>query len=97
MGGAAFDAEAEAAKHDEMAAEGVQQGVITQEEADTFLAVHAELDTLMLVTIEGQSGGIENVQSIMLAELLGDGRISQNEADIFSDVHDCLLVAGIME
>jgi mono/diheme cytochrome c family protein len=97
MGGAVFDAEAEAAKHDEMAAEGVQQGVITQEEADTFLAVHAEMDTLMAAGMEEQGGGMENMQSIMLAQLLEDGRITRNEADVFSDVHDRLLDAGIME
>jgi mono/diheme cytochrome c family protein len=97
MGGAAFDAAAEAARHEEMAAEGVQQGVLTQAEADSFLAVHAEMDRLMGPAMEGQSGGMDNMQSIMLDQLLGDGRITQSEADIFSDAHERLLAAGIMQ
>jgi len=97
LGGAAFDAEAEAAKHAEMAAQGVQQGVVTQEEAESFLAVHAEMDTLMVASLEEQSGGMEDMQNIMLAQLLGDGRISEEEVGIFIDVHDRLMAAGIME
>jgi mono/diheme cytochrome c family protein len=97
VGGAAFDAEAEAAKHDAMAAAGVQQGLLTQEEADTFLAVHAEMDTLMAAGMEEQDGGMENMQTVMLARLVGDGRITQENADVFSNVHERLLAAGLME
>jgi hypothetical protein len=97
VGGAAFDAEAEAAKHDAMAAAGVQQGILTQEEADTFLAVHAEMDTLMAAGMEEQDGGMENMQTVMLARLVGDGRITQENADVFSNVHERLLAAGLME
>ncbi len=97
MGGAAFDAATEAAKHEQMAAEGVQQGVLTQAEADSFLAVHAEMDSLMGPGMEGQSGGMDNMQSIMLDQLVGDGRITQSEADVFSDAHERLLAAGIMQ
>jgi len=96
-GGALFDPEAEAAKHAEMAAQGVQQGVISQIEADTFLSVHAELDTLMDAGMAGQSGSMDNMQSLMLAQLLEETRITQDEADMFSDVHDRLMSAGLME
>jgi hypothetical protein len=39
---------------------------------------------------------MDNMQSVMLDQLLGDGRITQSEADIFSDAHERLLAAGIM-
>jgi mono/diheme cytochrome c family protein len=97
MGGAAFDPEAEAAKHAEMTAKGVQQGLITQLEADTFLAVHDELDKLMAAGMAGQSGNMENMQSIMLNQLLEDGHVTEDESTMFSDVHDRLVAAGLME
>ncbi len=97
MGGAQFDAEVEAAQHAAIAAQGVQQGLITPGDADTFLSVHAELDTLMSAGMEGQSGGMERMQNLMLQQLLENGRISQQESDIFSDVHDRLMTAGLME
>ncbi len=97
MGGAAFDPEEEAAKHAVMAAEGVQQGLFSQAEADTFLVVHEELDRIMAEGPVAQSGGMENMQRIMLDQLVEDGHITNEELVIFSDVHDRLLAAGLME
>lgn len=97
MGGAQFDPEAEAAKHAEIAAQGVQQGLITQGEADTFLAVHTELDTLMSAGMEAPGGGMESMQILMLKQLVESGRIDQVESDLFSEVHDRLIAAGLME
>jgi len=96
MGGAAFDPEAEAANHEAMADQGVDEGVITREEADTFLKVHAEIDKLMIGDID-RSGGMDDIQSAMLEELLANERITKKEADIFVKVHETLLAAGIME
>lgn len=96
MGGMAFDPEAEAAKHEEMAKQGVEQGVITQEEADTFLSVHTELDTLLASDME-RMGGMEDMQATMLGQLIESGSISQKQADTFAKVHDALLDAGLME
>lgn len=97
MGGAQFDPEAEAAKHAEITAQGVQQGLITQGEADTFLAVHTELDTLMSAGMEAPGGGMESMQILMLKQLVESGRIDQVESDLFSEVHDRLIAAGLME
>lgn len=96
MGGMTFDPEAEALKHEEMARQGVAQGVITQEGADTFLAVHAELDALMAEGVE-RMGGMDDMQTTMLAQLVENGRISQEQADTFSEAHESLLAAGLME
>jgi mono/diheme cytochrome c family protein len=96
MGGMMFDPEAEAIKHAEMARQGVEQGVITQEEADTFLAVHAELDELMADDIE-RTGGMDDMQATMLAHLIEDGRITQEQADAFTKVHNGLTAAGLMQ
>ena len=97
MGGAMFDPAAEAAKQAEIVAAGVDQGVITQEEADLFTAVHAELDTLMAGQRGQMRGGMAQMQAEMLAELAADGRITQEQADQFNDIHDRLLAAGLMQ
>jgi mono/diheme cytochrome c family protein len=96
MGGMAFDPEAEAAKHEEMAEQGVEQGVITQEEADTFLEVHTELDVLLVSDME-RMGGMEDMQATMLGELVESDRITKKQADTFAKVHDALIAAGLME
>jgi mono/diheme cytochrome c family protein len=96
MGGMAFDPEAEAAKHEEMARQGVEQGVITKEEADTFLEVHTELDVLLASDME-RMGGMEDMQATMLGELVESGRITKKQADSFAKVHDALIAAGLME
>jgi hypothetical protein len=55
------------------------------------------MDTLMAAGMEEQDGGMENMQTVMLARLVGDGRITQENADVFSNVHERLLAAGLME
>jgi mono/diheme cytochrome c family protein len=97
MMGETFDPAAEALRHEQMAAEGVEQGVLSQEEADTFVAVHAELDRLMAAETEAMSGGMEARQQEMLAELVAAGTITQGEADLFTAAHDKLLEAGLMQ
>lgn len=97
MGGAAFDPAAEATRHAEMAAEGVAQGILTQAEAETFTAVHAELDVLIDADPEGMMGGMAAQQAQMLARLVADGVITQAEAGTFSAAHEKLLAAGLME
>ena len=67
-----------------MAVEGVDQGVLNQEEADTFVAVHAELDRLMEAETAGMSGGVEARQQEMLAQLVHEGTITPEEADLFT-------------
>ncbi len=95
--GAAFDPAAEAARHEAIAAEGLAQGVLTQQQADAFLSVHAQLDTLMAAARGPQQGGMDAQQEAMLQELLAAGRISPSAADHFRTAHELLLAAGLME
>lgn len=96
MGGATFDPAVEAARHAEMAAQGVAQGIITQAEADAFVAVHAEMDKLMAAGME-MSGGPTEIQAGLLAKLVEDGTISSEQAATFDKVHEALLAAGLMQ
>jgi mono/diheme cytochrome c family protein len=96
-GGAAFDPAVEAQRHADMAAAGVAQGVISQEEADTFLSVHAELDALMGGEMAGMSGGMTMMQEQMLAQLVEQGTITLDQAATFGEAHEKLLAAGLME
>ena len=96
MGGATFDPAVEAARHAEMAAQGVEQGIITQAEADVFVAVHAEMDKLMAAGME-MNGGPADVQAALLTALVDKGTITADEAETFNKVHDSLLAAGILQ
>jgi mono/diheme cytochrome c family protein len=96
MGGMTFDPELEAIKHEQMTIQGVEQGIITQDEADTFLEVHAELDILMAVEM-GRMGGMDDVQATMLGQLVDSGKITKAQADIFAEVHEKLAASGLME
>jgi mono/diheme cytochrome c family protein len=94
--GTLFDPAAEAAQHEAMAAAGVLQGVLTQEEADIFVSVHALMDAQMGAGRTG-SGGMDAQQTLMLAELVATGEITQAEADMFSRAHEALMGAELMQ
>lgn len=96
MGGAAYDPEAEAAQQAEMLATAVDQGLITQEEADTFALIHTALEGLM-AQMEEMSGNMATMQDELLTELVSTGTITQEQADTFNEVHDRLLEAGLMQ
>lgn len=97
MDGAAFNPTAEAAQHAAMLEQGVADGVITQAEAVTFAAVHAQMDDWMNDNQEAMRGGMGQMQHMILEELVAAGAISAEDADVFNDVHDRLIAAGLME
>jgi mono/diheme cytochrome c family protein len=97
MGGATFDPAAEAAQQAEMLAQGVEQGVITAAEADTFSQVHAAIETVRGQMQENMSGGMTNMRNMMLQALVTSGTITQAQADDFVDIHDRLVEAGLMQ
>jgi predicted TIM-barrel enzyme len=97
MGGATFDPEAKVEERAEMLAEAVEQGLITQEEADIFNEVHAAMDELMADGGVDVTGGMAARQAAMLAELVSSEKISQTQADAFNDIHDRLIEAGVMQ
>ena len=95
--GETFDPAVEALRHEQMAANGVDQGVLSRVEADTFVAVHAELDQLMASEADAMTGGMEARQQEMLDQLVAAGTITLQEADLFTTAHDKLLEAGLMQ
>ena len=96
MGGETFDPAAENEQRREMLNKAVEQGVITQEEADIFDEVHGAMDELR-GNQESMSGTMEERESGMITELVNTGTISQEQADVFNEVHDELLEAGLMQ
>lgn len=97
MNGAAFDPTVEAGQRAEMLDQAVADDVITRAEADTFAAVHAQVDGRMGRGRGNMRGGMGQMQIRILAELVAAEQISQEEADLFNDVHDRLIAAGLMQ
>lgn len=97
MGGTSFDPEVEVAIQAEMLAQGVEQGLITQDEADTFAQIHTAMDEYQ-GTIQGRStGSMADMRNMMLSEMVEAGEITQAQADAFIDIHDKLVAAGLMQ
>jgi len=97
MGGANFDPELESRQQAEMLAQGVEQGLITPSEADTFNQVHAAMDQQRGQMRGNASGNMVEMRDMMLAELVTAGTISQAQADAFADIHDRLVEAELMQ
>jgi hypothetical protein len=75
----------------------VEQNVITQAEADTFMEVHAAVDELMATGVSRAAGNMDAMQLAMLTQLVNDGTISSDQAATFTDVHDRLVATGLMQ
>jgi len=86
--------------HADMLAAGVEQGIITQEEADLFSQVHDKLDDYKeshMDELRSFMGSPEDMQKAMIDGLVQSDEITQEEADLFTSVHDRLVEAGIMQ
>jgi len=98
MGGAAIDPAVQAANQAQMLANGIEQGVITEEEAAVFAAAHEKVDGLMVqMRADGASGSMDDMMADILAVLVSSGELTQEQADIFLSVHDRLGEAGLMQ
>jgi mono/diheme cytochrome c family protein len=87
---------AEQAQHAEMLAKAVDQGVITQVEADIFTLVHNVMESyLMENMVEAGSG--EERQVFALGALVETGALTQEQVDTFNSVHQRLLDSGLMQ
>ena len=99
MGGVPFDPAQEEAQRAEMLSLAVEEGVISQAEADVFDAVHSKMDEYL--ASEGVSGMETGTRADalpqILDEMVADDLISQDQADTFMDVHDRLIEAGLMQ
>lgn len=97
MGGAMFDPAAEQEQLTAMMDTAVEQNVITQVEADTFMEVHAAIDGLMARGVSRAAGNMAAMEQAMLNQLVNSGSITDEQATIFNEVHDKLIEAGLMQ
>lgn len=96
-GGEAYDPLFEKARHAEMLARGVAEGVITRAEATLFEGVHDAMDELAVSASAPRSGAMDQMRLALLAELVEADTITQGDADAFRDIHDRLEQAGLMD
>jgi hypothetical protein len=96
-GGQAYDPAIEQAARAEMLAAAVEQGIITQAEADLFDTVHDAVDERAVRGEGPRTSGMDQMRLGLLAGLVDLGIITQEQADTFEDVHQRLIDAGLME
>lgn len=97
-GGPGMNAETEQAIRAEMLAAGVEQGVISQEEADLFNTVHDQIDARRAADPERRfTGTMNDLQTLLLEELVAEGEVSQTDADAFNEIHERMIDAGLMQ
>ena len=82
-----------------MLSQAVEQGIISQAEADNFDSVHTKMDTFL--NTQGVSGldtspRADALPQIMVA-MVSAAEINQSQADSFMAVHDRLVEAGLMQ
>jgi len=89
--------EFEARQHEEMLSKAIAQGLITQDDADTFTTVHDALNQYKL-DHPSEPGADHDVERERILEVLvSDGVVSQLQADSFSATHQKLIDAGLMQ
>ena len=96
-GGAPYDPAVELAQRKEMLARAVERGVITPAEADLFSTVHAVLDQQRTPPAELSGDTPGERQVALLSALVADGSLTRTQADAFTDIHDRLAAAGLMD
>jgi mono/diheme cytochrome c family protein len=98
MGGEAYDPAVQATQQAEMLAQAVKQGVVTQEEADTFRLVHDAVEQYRSEHPEIMNSGRNATEreAAILSALVDENIITQTQADAFQDIHDRLGTSGLM-
>ena len=97
MGGEIYSEELMATQHAEMLAGGVDQGVISESEAEIFERIHTALETYLETNLTKQSDiTMDERQAAALLALVEAGTISQNEAAKFVIIHARLAESGLM-
>ncbi len=98
MGGEAYDPAVQAAHQVEMLTQAVDQGVVTQEEADIFKLVHDAVEQYRTEHPEIMNSGKNATEreATILSALVDETIITQTEADAFQDIHDRLGTSGLM-
>ena len=98
MGGAAFDPAVQAAHQELILTQALEQGVITQTEADTFKLVHYASEQYRIDHPEIVNSGKDATEreAAIIEALVAANIITQAQADNFPDIHDRLGAAGLM-
>ena len=97
MGGAAFDPSIQATQQADMLLQAVKQGVISQDEADTFELVHTPLESYLAANRPGMDNlSMDERQAAALSALVDAGTITQAEAAEFKIIHYRLEESGLM-
>jgi len=90
-------AQAEAEHRADMLATAVEDGLISEGEAELFDEVHAEMDALLTGQPMGPGRMAGMANDDVLAELVAQGAFTQQQIQAFNDIHDRLLMAGLMQ
>lgn len=82
----------------ELLAQAVDQGTITQAEADIFKMVHTALDQYLDAHPEARNSAQSTTEreAAILAALVKEQVITQKQAEEFTDIHDRLGASGLM-
>jgi polyhydroxyalkanoate synthesis regulator phasin len=98
-GGQTYDPATQAALQAEMLAKAVEQGVISQEEANLFAFVHDAVDDYRAAhpDVTNQYTDATERENAILSALVEAGTITQAQADAFNDIHDRIGSAGLMQ
>lgn len=84
----------QAQQQDAMLNEALAQGVVSEEQADTFRVVHTALEAV--VKSGGFEGSMDERENAALAALVEAGTITQEQVDEFKIVHAILASGGFM-
>jgi mono/diheme cytochrome c family protein len=95
--GGALDPTAEAARHAEMLAQAIQQGVIDETEAQVFEQVHDQLQERLRANPDLPGSNMDERQAAALAELVAEAALTQEQADQFLEIHERLVASGLMQ
>ena len=90
--------EEEEAMRSEMLAAAIEQGIITQEQAELFDTVHGQIDAERDADPDRQFvGTMRDLQDQILVELVESDTVTQEDADTFNEVLALLEVSDLMQ
>jgi len=90
------DAQTETEQRAAMLATAVEDGLITEQEAELFDEVHTHMDALLAGQPMGPGRMAGAGQDDVLAQLVAEGTFTEEQIQAFNDIHDRLLMAGLM-
>jgi mono/diheme cytochrome c family protein len=98
LGGVTFNPTVQAEQQANILALAVKQGILTQEEADTFDHVHTAVEKYRAdhPEVAGSSQSATEREAAILAAMIEEQILTRAQADEFKDMHDRLGRSGLM-